>query len=99
MTRHCLFGHVRAKTCLHRHSIFSTHACPLQVFALPHLSPVSCDPEPTPFSIDRDRPLYALHGGSVMMGRPLEALGVAVGAAEVVVLYKDKLRLHDFAAT
>lgn len=71
------------------------------VFAIPRSPapyPVSCDPEPVraQFAQGGAGPLYTLHGGSVTLtsGR---VLGVGLGAAEVVLVYDEKLRLYDFS--
>jgi hypothetical protein len=78
----------------------------IQVNALPRNPapyPVSCDPGPVRDSFLNglnNRPLYSLRGGSVTMGvvgMDAWVRGTAVGAAEVLVLYSDKLRLYDFS--
>lgn len=58
---------------------------------------MSSDPAPVRGRFDSDQPLYSLRGGSVTMGSGSDLLGAAVGAAEVLVLYSDKLRLYDFS--
>lgn len=90
--------------------MYFTHASPrvitpiqsTQVYALPRPLPVSSDPggpAPTADSNTGRQPLYSLHGGSVTLGRPSgAAVGVAVGAAEIVVAFADKLRIWDFSA-
>lgn len=86
---------------------FTHHMCQLdpqrlsQVFILPRDPPpypVSFDPTPVRgrFSADCE-PLYCLRGGSASLPySDVEIKGLAVGAAEVLVAYENKVRLYDF---
>lgn len=59
--------------------------------------PVSRDPTPVRGRFPDREPLYCLRGGSNTFGSYGSGMqGLAVGAAEVLVAFNDKLRLYDF---